>query len=37
MVYVKPVVIKLGSLSMIKGNATGPQSDGRRGYSGFFK
>jgi hypothetical protein len=34
--YVKPMLVKLGSLSLIKSNATGPSSDGKK-YAGFFK
>lgn len=34
--YVKPVVVKLGTLALIKSNSTGPSSDGKK-YSGFFK
>jgi hypothetical protein len=34
--YVKPALIPLGNLSIIKSNATGPSTDGKK-YSGFFK
>ncbi|MEZ4257779.1 MAG: hypothetical protein R3B36_01845 [Polyangiaceae bacterium] len=34
--YVKPEVVKIGNVSNIKGNATGPSTDGRK-YAGFFK
>jgi hypothetical protein len=34
--YVKPEVVKIGNVSSIKGNATGPSTDGRK-YAGFFK
>ena len=34
--YVKPVLVKLGSLALIKSNSTGPSSDGKK-YAGFFK
>jgi len=34
--YVKPVVVKLGTLDLIKSNHTGPSSDGKK-YAGFFK
>jgi hypothetical protein len=34
--YVKPMFVKLGSLALIKANATGPSSDGKK-YAGFFK
>lgn len=34
--YVKPALIKLGALKLIKSNATGPSSDGKK-YAGFFK
>lgn len=34
--YVKPVLVKLGTLALIKSNATGPSSDGKK-YAGFFK
>ena len=34
--YTKPVVVKLGNVALIKSNATGPSSDGKK-YAGFFK
>ena len=34
--YIKPTLVKLGSLALIKSNATGPSTDGKK-YSGFFK
>jgi hypothetical protein len=34
--YVKPALIKLGNIKLIKANSTGPSTDGKR-YSGFFK
>ena len=34
--YVKPTLVKLGSLALIKSNATGPSVDGKK-YSGNFK
>jgi hypothetical protein len=34
--YVKPVLIKLGNIKLIKSNHTGPSSDGKK-YAGFFK
>lgn len=34
--YVKPALTKLGTLKLIKANATGPSSDGKK-YAGFFK
>jgi hypothetical protein len=34
--YSKPAVVKLGTLALIKGNPTGPSTDGKK-YSGFFK
>lgn len=34
--YIKPAVVKLGTLALIKSNATGPSTDGKK-YSGFFK
>ena len=34
--YAKPVLVRLGSLALIKSNATGPSSDGKK-YAGFFK
>lgn len=34
--YTKPTLVKLGSLALIKSNATGPSTDGKK-YSGFFK
>jgi hypothetical protein len=34
--YVKPAVVKLGNMSLIKSNHTGPSSDGKK-YAGFFK
>jgi hypothetical protein len=34
--YVKPALIKLGNIKLIKSNHTGPSSDGKR-YAGFFK
>lgn len=34
--YVKPALVKLGTIELIKSNHTGPSSDGRK-YSGFFK
>ena len=36
MKYTKPVVVKLGSIKLIKSNATGPSVDGSK-YYGFFK
>lgn len=35
-IYVKPAVVKLGTLELIKSNSTGPSTDGKK-YSGFFK
>jgi hypothetical protein len=35
-VYVKPLLVKLGTLALIKSNSTGPSSDGKK-YAGFFK
>jgi hypothetical protein len=34
--YTKPTLVKLGTLALIKSNATGPSTDGKK-YSGFFK
>ena len=34
--YTKPTLVKLGSLALIKSNATGPSTDGKK-YSGYFK
>lgn len=34
--YIKPFMVKLGTLALIKSNATGPSSDGKK-YAGFFK
>jgi hypothetical protein len=34
--YIKPVVVKLGTVAMIKSNATGPSVDGKK-YAGYFK
>lgn len=34
--YVKPAVVKLGNVGLIKSNATGPSVDGSK-YYGFFK
>jgi hypothetical protein len=34
--YTKPTLVKLGSLALIKSNATGPSIDGKK-YSGNFK
>jgi len=34
--YVKPAIVKLGTLALIKSNHTGPSSDGKK-YAGFFK
>jgi len=34
--YEKPVLIQLGTMDLIKSNATGPSTDGKK-YSGFFK
>ncbi len=34
--YSKPTLVKLGTLKLIKSNATGPSTDGKK-YSGFFK
>jgi len=34
--YTKPTLVKLGSLALIKSNATGPSGDGKK-YSGNFK
>lgn len=34
--YIKPVLVKLGTLALIKSNSTGPSSDGKQ-YAGFFK
>ena len=34
--YIKPLLVKLGTLALIKSNATGPSSDGKK-YAGFFK
>lgn len=34
--YTKPAVTKLGNVTLIKGNSTGPSSDGRQ-YYGYFK
>lgn len=34
--YTKPLVVKLGTVALIKSNATGPSSDGKT-YAGYFK
>lgn len=34
--YVKPVLVQLGQMDLIKSNHTGPSSDGKK-YAGFFK
>lgn len=34
--YTKPAVIQLGTLKLIKSNATGPSVDGKK-YYGYFK
>ena len=34
--YIKPDLVKLGNIELIKSNHTGPSSDGKK-YSGFFK
>lgn len=34
--YVKPVIVQLGQMDLIKSNHTGPSSDGKK-YAGFFK
>ena len=34
--YIKPTLVKLGSLALIKSNHTGPSTDGKK-YSGNFK
>jgi hypothetical protein len=34
--YTKPVVVKLGTVALIKSNATGPSVDGKK-YAGVFK
>lgn len=34
--YVKPVVVKLGTVALVKSNATGPSVDGKA-YAGYFK
>ena len=34
--YTKPTLVKLGTLALIKSNATGPSVDGKK-YSGNFK
>jgi hypothetical protein len=34
--YVKPAVVKLGTVSVIRSNASGPSVDGSK-YYGFFK
>jgi len=34
--YTKPTLVKLGSLALIKSNATGPSVDGKK-YAGNFK
>ncbi len=34
--YTKPVVVKLGTVALIKSNASGPSVDGKK-YAGYFK
>ncbi len=34
--YIKPVIVKLGTIALIKSNATGPSVDGKK-YAGVFK
>lgn len=34
--YTKPLVVKLGTVALIKSNSTGPSSDGKQ-YAGYFK
>ena len=34
--YTKPAIVKLGTMALIKSNATGPSVDGKK-YAGYFK
>jgi hypothetical protein len=34
--YTKPAVVKLGTIALIKSNASGPSVDGKK-YYGYFK
>lgn len=34
--YVKPLLVQLGKMDLIKSNHTGPSTDGKK-YSGYFK